>query len=132
MTKKFVPQVDGSTTGERVEPSSYERRMNAKNLARSRAPRHQGYFNPVAPQQHQQQHPYHQLPPNMMPNLPPPHAFGGQPVWPHLMSAERFVPPPYQFDLPPGSMFPMPPRMGPMPMRGPPGPNTPRFYRPRF
>jgi len=121
-----VPQVDGSSTSDHVavQPNSYERRMNAKNLARSRLPCHQGYFNPAPPHPHMVQ--------NVIPNLPPPHAFGGQPVWPHMMPPDRYVPPPYQFELPPGPMYPMPPRMAPMPMRGPPGPNMPRFYRPRY
>ncbi|XP_065341195.1 H/ACA ribonucleoprotein complex non-core subunit NAF1 [Cloeon dipterum] len=131
--------VDGESAsgGSRVEPSSYEKRMNAKNLARSRLHRNPvGYYNPVAPQSH-----HHMS--NMIPNLPPPHAFGGQPVWPHGM-VERFVQPPYQY----GPMYPMVPHIPPMPMRGPPpgphgaprahGPPRPRapsgahFYRPRY
>ncbi|KAF4520437.1 hypothetical protein B566_EDAN004009 [Ephemera danica] len=120
-------EVGTSSTPEIVEPSSYERRMNAKNAARSRIPqpeqtpphfsRGRGWIRPGTVIQN-----VHSVPPGgpqfvrtphtvrpgyAMPLRPP--AWPTQGAMPMFPSAVPPIPPPYQFGLGTGPFFPVPP-----------------------
>lgn len=127
-----------------VEPNSYERRMNAKNLARSQLPPRQqqpvpcgapssGPIPPTAAPRGAGRgwvrpgvviHNYHSAPPMEPLTYPPPRRpgytitrFGGQPAWPPSPNVMPMfpIPPPYQFGMGTGSFFPMPPPPHAMP-----------------